>query len=312
MPVANVLEVAIGLVMVYYVLGLVVSFISKMIMESFETRGKVLEEYLKAIVGDRKISDLLANPQIKSQAPVRYNHWYGLLKSRKPDVKGGYFDEVRTKVEKVPVSNLVDAFFDVAELAGQAFTADELIQAVKQLPQPTQEVLLPKIQAGVTKIEDLRSTVATWFTGLMDQASATYKAYARRFVILLAVLVTLVTGIDSIELANKLNQDANFRALVNARAQALVQQGEADTKVEEVMAEVESLSLRIGWLALPQTLPSKDAGAGEISVYCGTKLLGLALTAAAVSQGSSFWYDILKKLTSTSLPKEKPEEAGAA
>ena len=54
----QILEVAIGLIFVYYVMGSIVSTISQIIMESLETRGVALEKYLKMIVGEKNLGDL--------------------------------------------------------------------------------------------------------------------------------------------------------------------------------------------------------------------------------------------------------------
>ena len=46
MSVSHVLEVAVGLIVIYYILGSVVSLITQLINEFFESRGKALEQYL--------------------------------------------------------------------------------------------------------------------------------------------------------------------------------------------------------------------------------------------------------------------------
>ena len=51
MTFSQVLEVAIGLMLIYYVLGSLVSLITQWINEAFETRGKSLERHLIKIVG---------------------------------------------------------------------------------------------------------------------------------------------------------------------------------------------------------------------------------------------------------------------
>ena len=290
---SNIFEVALGLVLAYYVLGLVVSFISKFVMESLETRGAVLEDHLKKLVGEEKFGDLINKPQIKSLAPVRYNRFWGVFKL---NLKGGYFDKAKTKVENVPVANLVDAFFELNNIMGKKIDATQLNEIINQLPEGTKKALQPYVTAKIEDVDKLREKVNMWFTGLMDQAAATYKSHARRFVILFSLLVTLITGVDSIELATKLSQDATLRAYTNARATEYAQM-EEQPEVDVVLADAEELSLRVGWLALPQTLPGKDSTAGEIALYVILKACGLAITTAAVSQGSSFWYDILRKMT---------------
>ena len=59
MSVPQVLEVIIGLILVYYILGSIISLITQWINEFFETRGKALERYLTKIVGDKKLDELI-------------------------------------------------------------------------------------------------------------------------------------------------------------------------------------------------------------------------------------------------------------
>ncbi len=59
-----------------------------------------------------------------------------------------------------------------------------------------------------------------------------------------------------------------------------------------------SLSFRVGWWQA-QDLPASRNPIDWLN-FILLKLLGLGITAVAVSQGSSFWYDLLKKATGTS------------
>ena len=49
MSISLVLEVAVGLIVVYYILGSVVSLVTQWINEVLESRGKALEQYLVQI-----------------------------------------------------------------------------------------------------------------------------------------------------------------------------------------------------------------------------------------------------------------------
>jgi len=74
MSVPPIFELVIGMVVVYYVLGAIVSTITQIVTDSLETRGAALEKYLKQIAGDKTI-DLTNLPQIKALRPVRYANW---------------------------------------------------------------------------------------------------------------------------------------------------------------------------------------------------------------------------------------------
>lgn len=302
MSITQIIQVAIGLVLVYYLLGLIVSFISSRILETFQTRGTILEGYLKEIVGTTQVNELLALPQIKSLAPIRYDRWWGVIA---PRVK-------ETKIETIPVANLVDAFFDLGKLVQKPYAGDELKKVIHDLPDSEIKTNLVKlVGTGVSSVELLRARSTMWMNGLMDQAAATYKAYARRYVIFLALVVTLLFGVDSIDLATQLWQSADVRALADAKATKLVQD-QSTTDISVLVKDLGDLSLKIGWWSLPQNQPKPE---DNVFLWVIKKIAGLAITFVAVSQGSSFWYDILRKFkgesTSTDNASTAPEGQAA-
>lgn len=281
----QILEVVVGLILVYYIMGSIVSMISQMIMDSLETRGAALEKYLTKIAGDKTV-DLTSLPQIRALQPIRYAHWWKLF--------GAHQEK---KVEKVPAATLVDAFFDMAGLTSQKdLSAEELTSIIGKLPDSeSKQAMLNWINQGVTNINQLKSRTHAYFAGLMDQAAATFKANARAIVILFSIILTLLLGTDSIQLANDLWSDAGLRAVAQAQAAALAQQSQGAPDLSTLFNQLGALSIRTGWWQT-RLFPAQAAPL-EIARYVLLKLAGLAVTAAAVSQGSSFWYDILKRIT---------------
>jgi hypothetical protein len=71
--------------------------------------------------------------------------------------------------------------------------------------------MLGWIEQGVTSLNDLRKRANDYFEGLLGQASLTFKARARSIVIILSMLITLILGTDSIQLARDLWADAGLR-----------------------------------------------------------------------------------------------------
>ena len=109
MSVSQVLEVAVGLIVIYYILGSVVSLITQWINEFFESRGKALEQYLIKLVGNKKIGDLKNLPQMQALRPIRYKSLLSVF---------GSVTEPKM-IEKIPVATLVDSFFDIAGLTAK-------------------------------------------------------------------------------------------------------------------------------------------------------------------------------------------------
>lgn len=287
MSVSQALEVAIGLIFVYYVLGSIISYVTQMVLEAAETRGAALEIHLKQIAGSKTV-DLVNLPQLKSLQPIRYKNWLSVF---------GAHTEAK-KLEKVPVTTLVDAFFDLTGLTGRPqINPDELVSIVNKLPASEgKQAMIKWIQQGVTNINELRSRSNEYFSGILSQASATFKAKARSIVIILSAILVIGLGTDSIQIAKDLWNNAEMRAVAAAQATMIAQQEGADAQdLNQIIDHLSESNIRFAWWHLQDTFP-QNSGTPWVT-FILFKVIGLSLSVLAVSQGSSFWYDILKKLT---------------
>jgi hypothetical protein len=264
--------------------------ITQWINEFLETRGKALERYLVKIVGDKKIEDLIKLPQLQSLRPIRYKNFFSVF---------GSVTESK-KIEKIPVATLVDAYFDLVGLTSKEdLNLAQLAELVDRLPDSEgKQAFIQWIQQGVTNIDDLRKRTTAYFTGLMEQAAATFRSNARSFVIILSIGITVLFGTDSIQLARTLWTNAELRALTVAKAEMVVQQEGTDATIDDLIHELGDMTIKIGWWQTER--PANGADAMTWVSFILLKVLGLGLTAVAVSQGSSFWYDLLKKIVSPS------------
>ncbi len=294
MSFSQALEVVIGLIFIYYVLGSIVSLITQWINESLETRGKSLEKHLKKIVGDSHVGDFVKLPQLQALRPIRYKHWYSFISSAtEPKM-----------IEKIPVATLVDSYFDFVGLtASKEITGEGLKDLINAFPDSEGKRAIAKwVAQGVTDLEELRKRTTAYFGGLMDQASATFRSNARSFVIVLSILLTVFLGTDSIQLAQTLWTNAGVRALAVAQAEMAVQMQQADgsapdINIDDLIQQLIDLDIvKIGWWQTD--LPPAGSDVNTWATFIVLKIVGLGLTAMAVSQGSSFWYDLLKKIVS--------------
>jgi len=301
MNVSQVLEVAIGLTLVYYLLGSIVSWATRTLLEAQETRGKSLEEYLKKIAGPKTV-DLTSLPQMKALQPIRYTNGINMLLGRPPQPK---------MIEKVPVPTLVDAFFDLSGLTGSQVDGEALKGHLSKLPASEgRDAMIKWVEQGVDTVNGLRTRASAYFDGLLDQAGNTFKTHARRTVILLSIFITLFFGTDSIQLAKDLWVNAELRAVAAAQADKIIQDGSGNLNLDTILAELDKLSIvKFGWWHIQDALPD-TANTMDWLGFVGLKFLGLGITAAAVSQGSSFWYDLLKKLTSPSKSSSTSTSSG--
>jgi hypothetical protein len=117
-------------------------------------------------------------------------------------------------------------------------------------------------------------------------------------VIILSIGITILFGTDTIQLAKALWASAELRAVAAAQAEAVVAREGANADFSNIIDDLGAFSIRIGWWQ-KQELPESGAVVDWAS-FIFLKIIGLGITAAAVSQGASFWYDLLKKVSSPS------------
>jgi hypothetical protein len=271
-----------------------------LINEFFESRGKALEQYLIKLVGDKKIGDLKNLPQMQALRPIRYKDLLSVF---------GSVTEPKM-IEKIPVATLVDSFFDLAGLTSKKeMSLLELADLVDKLPDSeSKKAFISWINQGVTNIADLRTRTTAYFTGILEQAAETFRARARSFVIILSICITVLFGTDSIQLAKDLWKNAELRAIAIAQADVVVAEGGTTADLSELLDDLGKFSIKVGWWQTQQFPQSSNAT--DWASFIFLKVLGLGFTAAAVSQGSSFWYDLLKKLTSPSTSTSSSRTSG--
>src|SRR5205823_7487582 len=130
-----------------------------------------------------------------------------------------------------------------------------------------------------------------------------YKRYAKRVILAIAVVLALALNADTVVFVNSLWHDPALRASVAAQAtnveSAQCPQGVPPLDcVTQSVQQVKDLTVPIGWPAHPSGDPRVPHGsAGAIFLGWLLKLVGLALTAAAISRGAPFWFDLLNRFT---------------
>jgi len=276
LSISSILEVAIGLALIYYVLSLVVSYISSQILRWTELRAKTLEEGLAELLKDPSmLQSIWGHPLIKLLRPKRLSFL-------------GSGDKT-LKVEEIAPDTFSIVFMSVltAGVASQP-TIEQVKQAIGQLPEgDLKRSLSEMLNSGVATVVEMRSRIEGWFDDMMAGVSALYKQHARRIVVYIALAVALLTGVDSIQLSRYLYLEPVARnALVEQANQIVEQEGAADSEALKYLADLRETELPLFWSA---PLPANAAD-------WGLKILGILITWAAIAQGASFWYQNLKKL----------------
>lgn len=286
----EILDYGLPLVFVYFVLSLISSTLSQILMDTFEVRGKTLERFLILIAGENA-GDLLNLPQIRALQPIKFKSWFSMF---------GAQTEPK-KLENIPIPILVDAFFSIMGLGNnkKKRSVRDIKTAIRKMPESGgKHALLNWIEQGISNLEDLRSNTKVYFSGLLEQAVATANAHSRSFVISFAVFMVVLFNVDSIQMVRDLvygpQEEEAARALAVAQAEAILQQEGSD--VADINTLIDSLDdldqIKFGWFSL--TLPRTNS-VFDWAGFIALKIVGLAITAVFASQGSTFWFDLLAK-----------------
>jgi hypothetical protein len=276
LSISSILEVAIGLALIYYVLSLVVSYISSQVLRWTETRAKMLETGL---------AELLKNPSLLQS--IWEHPFIQLLHPRRLSFLGS--GEKILKVEEIAPDTFSIVFLSTLTtgVASQPTLAD-VQQAINKLPDgDLKGSLTEMLNSGVTTIQEMHSRLERWYDDMMAGVAALYKQHARRIVIYVALVVALVLGVDTIQLSRYLYTAPAARISLVEQANLIVAQaGAGDQQAMNYLANLQSMELPLIWMA---PLPSGTGG-------WLLKILGILITWAAIAQGASFWYQNLKKL----------------
>ncbi|MBK9781655.1 MAG: hypothetical protein IPP55_16650 [Anaerolineales bacterium] len=282
----DILDYGLPLVFVYFVLSLISSTLSQILMDTFEVRGKTLERFLILIAGENA-DDLLNLPQIRALQPIKFKSWFSIF---------GAQTEPK-KLENIPISVLVDAFFSLMGLGNtkKKQGVREIKAAIRKMPESGgKQALLNWLEQGISNLEDLRLNTQVYFSGLLEQSVATANARSRSFVISFAVFMVIFFNVDSIQIVEDLIYGPQLRALVAAQAEAIVQQDSTDiVEINDMLETLDDLDyIRFGWFSL--TLPRTNSIL-DWAGFIASKIVGLTITAVFASQGSTFWFDLLAK-----------------
>ena len=175
-------------------------------------------------------------------------------------------------------------------------TIDKVRVSVDALSEsvPFKRALLGLLKTAGDDLKAFRQLLEDWYDAQMDAIGGGYRRWARRWAIAIALVVAVGLQVDSIAIANSLYNDQPLRQAVIAAATngTLCQQATDPTKTKECVSQqlddLGAQGLPVGW-----GLEKPHDSLGWLS-----RILGLAITAAAACLGAPFWFDVLNRFGS--------------
>ena len=261
-----ILDIGLGLVFFYVILSLVASSVQEWIASLLSLRARNLRSGVNNLIGDEYAKKLYGHPLIKNLGK----------KNRLPSYIA---PETMSSVLLGIIAK------EHGEKALISHSADELRDLVGKIDDihPLKEVLGALIDDGEGGAGELKAKLSGWFDEGMTRVSGWYKRQAKLFIFGIAAVVTVASNARTIHIAEALWRNDALRTQLAVQAEAAVREGEV---AELEVKQLERLErFPIGWNGSPWTW-----------IEFFKSLAGWLITAAAVSLGAPFWFDLLSKV----------------
>ena len=284
-----VIDIAIGLILMYLVLSLLCTVVNEYIATVLSWRAKDLQASIK---------DIIDNQDLRT---AFYNH--GLINTTN-DVSGGdhasYFDGktvAMALIGSLDTSKPIPAYADVE-------------QAVKALPDSSIKTsLLATLTEANNDLDKLRTSIAGWFDKSMDRLSGAYKRKTKTLALVVGLIIAGAINADSLRVGITLWNDSSLRAQMVGIAddylkacgdKCLKPDGSNLTDVQQQFKNADQTlrPLPIGW-------PDPTFDCRKILSWL-QKIGGLLATGFALSLGAPFWFDLLSKFMKLRGTGDKP------
>ncbi|MDQ0563240.1 hypothetical protein QO004_005049 [Rhizobium mesoamericanum] len=273
-----VLDVGIGLALMYLLLALVCSVVQEVIANLTSWRGRHLLESIKTMLNDPTLSGLAkrvyADPRINNLS----------LPGKLPSY--------------IPAAAFANALVDIAK--------DENALTASSFDGP----LAPFLRDAQGDAEKLRAALEEWFDNAMDRFGGWYKRNVQLVILGIAAVVTVGLNANTIEVARQIWAQPALRAAISAEASrfsAAQQHGSGGTPstapnidVDALMSEIDR-TLPIGWTSAEIGRLIAGLNGGQTTSETGAhrawewaaRVVGWVVTVLALSLGAQFWFDTL-------------------
>jgi hypothetical protein len=304
-----ILEAAIGLILIFLFLSLVVTAVQEAIAAHLQWRAENLYDGVR---------ELLCDPKDKQGfAEKIYEHPLIYSLSKGPKGKPSY----------IPSRTFALALLDLIDPtdATQPRELAKIRTAIKELPPELQQSLTVLLDESGDSLERFKVEIEEWFNSSMERVSGWYKRHSQALLLWLAIGTVVLFNVDSLELTQRLMRDPALRSALVAQAEqaakvppAAPANGEpaasateaataaaaAHTHAQEALANFDRLNLPVGWSNAQLVA---ETGAATLGLWL-SRLCGWVLTAFAVSLGAPFWFDLLKRIINIRSAGKAPEE----
>jgi len=311
-----ILDIAIGMVLLYVLISLLCSAINELISQLLKMRAKNLEEGLVNLLhskeGNTLVAEVYKHPLISG------------LSKKDGNIK---------RPSYIPAKTFTLALIDVMTGSTGKPPTDNtaLLKAFEEGPYAQTDAaksIMLLLNEAKNDANKARENLENWYNDAMDRVGGWYKQKTQLMIFAISLMICFALNVDSIQISQTLWTDTAMR-------QALVQVASSQNTIDSLAQSVNSgktltaeesdepsatemkhsvehastyfnkineLSLPIGW----QDKNGKSSTADFKFLDWLTKLMGILITAIAASLGAPFWFQLLNKVVDLRAAGKQP------
>ena len=304
MQIPKILDVVVGIAVMFFVLSTVASGIHEVFARALATRSKQLWRSLGAMLdvigaqpdktervktiafglnGDR---DPRPSSQPTSAAPTTYRQ-----RLFAHDLINGLDDTTqmaKTRLSHIEPDLFSRALLDIVSSGQHLDNTAAAKDAIDNLPESRlKHELEALVRHAGPDLGELRTDIGSWFETRMDGLSRAYRRRSRWWLFIIGLIVAVGVNVDALHVTNRFYRDDAMRTLIAAEAESLAADCEFtdgqpdDACKQKIDAAGDAIELPVWW--------SQDATVN------GSTILGWVVAAVAISQGAPFWFDVLRR-----------------
>jgi len=306
------LDIVIGLSLIYAFLSLLSSEITEFAVKLLRWRTRSLKRAIITSLGESlelnqdssSCKDTIAGRLYSDSRMNQIVQYFGqrYVSTMLYDASPQLFAEILLDV----LQNLLNSANPAEQRAASEITIAKLLWIAESSPE-----ISPQLRANLKRLIDrtqrvepdpdrqmtqLKHQIAQWFSQAMSGAVTVYNYNLKAGTFLMSLSLAIVVNADSLYMIRSISETTAKRAIIVQNATGIA--GCRDNLssidcVERMAFLMESSTLPIGWHRVNRKKQFSQLSGGNLMRAIG----GWLLTAIAISMGSRFWFQILRGLT---------------
>lgn len=323
-----IIEIAISITLVYFVLSTFVSSILEIFNQWFKSRGKYLQKQIYKRLNDslnKNWGDLLYAHPLVDGLKKNYKTLPSYISGE--TFGSGMIDVISREGYGVKVNIEEDGSLDTSNKPKKDAAFENFKEGLKTLNPSDFTTILYTLLNESANIKELKSSFANWYDDYTERTSGWFVKRMKKWTLMLSVLVTLVFNIDSIEIIKTIwnNDDVRTQLVYEAAVQKWI---ESDTtnaelsgaELSDLKQSLDTIPQFLGYYGLPFGWKTKgqfieESKDNEGKCYAGLLLgtirwltiLGWIITIFALTMGAPFWFNLMNKFINMRSEDKKPE-----